>query len=302
MTFTQIRYFVEVAECLSFTEAAGKLYVSQQIVSKQISSLESEIGLRLFSRTTKHVSLTAGGHILYETWKEMLDRTEEALKQAAEINERLKRKIRIGVAEMAGVIDYVLVVLARYTEQFPEVEFEPVFMPYKKLQDMLKNRELDFIITLATELEKSISSYSILPLEKVQLAIIMSVKNPLSKREYIQIRDLKQETFYIFSKAYSIDAADRILHHCRQEGFTPINIKYFDNINSMEMALYTGKGVAVNYSRFFRNKDQQLKMYPIKEAEGLHEQFLVAACLKKDEPEMESLFKYFADSKDDITQ
>ncbi|MHB8132408.1 MAG: LysR family transcriptional regulator, partial [Mobilitalea sp.] len=101
MTFIQIRYFVEVAECLNFTEAANRLYVSQQVVSKQIITLEKELDIKLLERTTKQVALTQGGKILYETWKELLFKNDAAIKSAIEISKRKYEKIRIGVPEIA---------------------------------------------------------------------------------------------------------------------------------------------------------------------------------------------------------
>lgn len=54
----RIQTFLEVANCLSFSTAARNLYISQQAVTKQIASLEQELGLRLFYRTTRQVTLT----------------------------------------------------------------------------------------------------------------------------------------------------------------------------------------------------------------------------------------------------
>ena len=52
MNLIQIKYFLAVAECLNFTAAAARLFVSQQCVSKQVAKLEREIGVRLFERST----------------------------------------------------------------------------------------------------------------------------------------------------------------------------------------------------------------------------------------------------------
>lgn len=60
MTITQIKYFVAVAECLNFTKAADQLYVTQQVISKQIKHLEKEIGFDLFKRDKRNVILTEG--------------------------------------------------------------------------------------------------------------------------------------------------------------------------------------------------------------------------------------------------
>lgn len=65
MTFNQIKYFVTVAECLSFTEAAKCLFITQPALSRQINAMEEELGTRLFIREKKRLKLTPGGSVLY---------------------------------------------------------------------------------------------------------------------------------------------------------------------------------------------------------------------------------------------
>ena len=64
MTIHQIECFLEAARTLNFTEAANHLYISQQGLSRQIASLEKELELRLFDRTTRDVRLTRSGELL----------------------------------------------------------------------------------------------------------------------------------------------------------------------------------------------------------------------------------------------
>ena len=64
MTTQQIRYFLEVAKQLSFTKAAQCLFISQSTLSKQIASMESELGMQLFRRCRHSVSLTPAGLLL----------------------------------------------------------------------------------------------------------------------------------------------------------------------------------------------------------------------------------------------
>ena len=61
MTFNQIKYFVTVAECLSFTEAAKCLFITQPALSRQINAMEEELGTKLFIRDKKRLKLTPGG-------------------------------------------------------------------------------------------------------------------------------------------------------------------------------------------------------------------------------------------------
>ena len=64
MTIKQLEYFMAVARTLSFTEAAGELYISQPALSRSIATLESELGVPLLTRNHHSVALTAAGTLL----------------------------------------------------------------------------------------------------------------------------------------------------------------------------------------------------------------------------------------------
>ncbi len=82
MTFTQIKYFVEAAKCLNFTQAAKRLYVTQPTLSKQINVIERETNMILFFREGKNIKLTPCGEIFYKEVSELLSRYEVILKKA----------------------------------------------------------------------------------------------------------------------------------------------------------------------------------------------------------------------------
>ena len=65
MTMNQLKYFLAVARCLSFTEAARSLFMTQPALSRQIKAMETELGTPLFVREKKTLKLTPGGSALY---------------------------------------------------------------------------------------------------------------------------------------------------------------------------------------------------------------------------------------------
>ena len=71
MELRHLRYFVAVAEELSFTRAASRLHTAQPSLSQQIRQLENEIGVPLFERTRHHVRLTAAGKLLLSDAQEI---------------------------------------------------------------------------------------------------------------------------------------------------------------------------------------------------------------------------------------
>ena len=64
MNFSQIKCFLAAADCLSFTKAAERLYLSQPVLSRQIASMEDELGIELFIREKKSIRLTPAGEVM----------------------------------------------------------------------------------------------------------------------------------------------------------------------------------------------------------------------------------------------
>ncbi len=87
MTIFQIQCFLNVAEYLNFTEAANHLFVAQSSLSRNVSNLEEELGMKLFVRTKKYVRLTSSGAILYEEFSKLMKLGEAAVRMLFQVFE-----------------------------------------------------------------------------------------------------------------------------------------------------------------------------------------------------------------------
>ena len=96
MDIRRIEYFIRVAETLNFSEAAKKLHISHQALSRQIQILEQEAGVRLLERTTTRVSLTEVGQKLYDLYVPVLDSMHWAQAELREFIRYKKNTLRVG--------------------------------------------------------------------------------------------------------------------------------------------------------------------------------------------------------------
>ena len=118
MDFKQLRSFVAVADCGSFTQAAARLYASQPTVSAHIRQLEEELHERLFLRTTKTLSITPRGKELYDYAVHVLELQDRLLSSWAQD----ERTIRLGASTIPS--SYILPeVLPPFRAQHPDTVF-----------------------------------------------------------------------------------------------------------------------------------------------------------------------------------
>lgn len=140
MNLIQLRTFYEAAICGSLTSASDKLCTSQPAISRQIVSLEKELGLSLFSRHSRGVNLTEAGRCLFEYVEKSLKLLDNAEKALAELRDLESGTITIGASTTIG--NYLLPVwLAVFCKLYPKIDLSlRVENSYKVIVDVLEGK------------------------------------------------------------------------------------------------------------------------------------------------------------------
>jgi len=120
MELRHLRYFVTVAEELHFGRAAARLFIAQPPLSQQIQQLERELGVALFARTSRRVSLTAAGEALLPRARSILDAVGEASEAARRAEQGDTGWLGIGFASSA-TYDLLPDILRAFREAYPAV-------------------------------------------------------------------------------------------------------------------------------------------------------------------------------------
>ena len=141
------RIFCKVAESKSYSEAAEKLNLTVSNVSTQISNLESQLDLKLFNRETKGVTLTEEGQELYEIVNKSISSFDFAEKLAKDKNNIDKGIVKIGCPSHYTNY-YLMDKIEKAKEEHPNLEVIVLCeLDKTKMINMLKNHEIDFIIS-----------------------------------------------------------------------------------------------------------------------------------------------------------
>lgn len=152
MELSQLRYFIRVADLGSVSAAAKELYVSQPTVSKQISLLEQELGVSLFVRNNRGVSLSEAGKKLSPDIRGALSLIDSAVQKAEEFKVSPAGGIlRIGIRNMMDINQIIPGCLQSFARLYPDVQMQLMHMSSDALMEGVSTGKLDVIFTSSLE-------------------------------------------------------------------------------------------------------------------------------------------------------
>lgn len=261
MTMAQIKYFVTVAKCLSFTKAAEQLFISQPALSRHIRNMEEELNIQLFVRTTNGIRLTPAGSSLYIGMSDMYRNYIELVKKAEKIQKGLDGSLKIGILDQTNVADFMPLIYRYFLERHPNVDLWFQGGSFDFLVSELYGGRLDMIFTLQFEIERKESIiYQYVSRSKDH--IVMSKYHPLAKKEFVTLDDVRRETFVMISEEDNPESAPLILGICRQHGFVP-QVHYAKTLAEQILWIEVGMGVSILDSRTSLKMNPDVKFYEI---------------------------------------
>jgi DNA-binding transcriptional LysR family regulator len=201
----QLSHFVAVAEEQSFTKAARRLSYVQSALSVSIQSLERELGVRLFERTTHRVALTDAGDALLPCARETLASVEQTREIAAALRGVLRGTVRIGIMQSFGFID-VAELLGRFHRQYPyiEIQIRPSAGGSQALMEELKNGGIDIAFVSVMEDPVGVSTRE-LGVEDLHLVGTADLLPP--RRARVQLSTLAESSFVDFPAGWGVRSA-----------------------------------------------------------------------------------------------
>ena len=146
----QYRVFKEVADNGNISGTAKKLYLSQSAVSQSIKLLEQELGVRLFSRTARGVTLTSEGRLLYDYAARALSLLEAGEERLAQTRELLSGELTIGANDTLTKY-YLLPFLQSYHRQYPHIRVRICNGTSRRVLELLQGGQVDLAFATIPE-------------------------------------------------------------------------------------------------------------------------------------------------------
>lgn len=141
-----MRYFMELAKCLNFTRAAANLYVAQPTLSQQIAELEAQLGVTLFVRSSRSVTLTPAGAMLYNAYPGIVAQVQQLREHMLVTAAGFRGSLSVGFLD--GFIEFLPLLMRDFKNAFPDIVIKPVCATLNELINGLKNHTIDVAFSL----------------------------------------------------------------------------------------------------------------------------------------------------------
>lgn len=253
MDIRQLKYFIAVAEKLSFTEAAKSLFVAQSAVSQQISELEKKLGFPVFDRNRRSVKLTPAGHVLYKQATGLLKQLDEVVEITKNAHMGYQGHLKIGYIGYGDRV-WLPPVLRRFQDKYPHVSLEVNNYHQGELIKALNEDALDLVITFSFGIvgggehgkqQPKIETHHVCT---ETLCAVLASDNPLIEEwadKPLNIKALSEEGFIIQNRHESPQGFDKTLQICSDHGFSPRIVNTPNLVQTVLILVESKMGIAL---------------------------------------------------------
>lgn len=236
-----MRYFLAVAKELHFGRAALQLQMAQPPLSQQIKQLEMELGVQLFTRTKRKVTLTEAGVVLQQEAQQLFQQLEQAVNrtQQADRGEVGRLAIAFVSSAMYSLLpDY----LKQFREQYPHIEIVlHELSTQEQIQRLLAN-QLDIGFMRPPVDQQTLQAKPVL---QEPLVAALPLGHRIASHPNLSIQELQEELFILFPRAMATQLYDQIISFCHQGGFSPMVVQQAAQMQTILSLVAAELGVAI---------------------------------------------------------
>ena len=195
-----------MADLGSFNKAAEALYITPPAVTKQINLLENDLGLQLFIRTHRGLTLTESGKSLYKDAKYIIQYCKDSVERAKKAMEEKDNVIRVGTSPMTPAAP-VVEAWSKVRGNYPDIRLQmiPFMNSQENAREILKNlgTNIDIVGGIFDETMLELRQCQGMELSRQRICCAVSVNHRLAEKEILTVQDLYGERFLMMHRGWS---------------------------------------------------------------------------------------------------
>ena len=249
MEWQQLEYFQALAKHQNFTKAADELALTQSALSRSIAKLEEELGVPLFDRKVRGVTLNRYGEILLPHVNRAIQEITMAKQEISDINDPYHGSISLAFIHTLGS-SFVPDLIGDFRELYPGIQFQLTQDSTRKIMNLLELGEID--LGFCTPNEQMKHAYiEMIPAIDEELFLIVPKKHRLADRKEVELREVADDPFVLYKQESGI--REVIENLCQEAGFTP-NVS-FEGVGDATIAGFVGANFGVALIPFIPGLD-----------------------------------------------
>jgi DNA-binding transcriptional LysR family regulator len=246
MEFRHLRYFLAVAEHLSFSRAAAMLHTAQPALSQQIRKLEIELGGALFERTKRYVALTALGRELFVEAQGIIESVDRVVVRMRDTSGTPRGMLRLGSIAPAtvGVLPRVL---PSYRKRFPLVQLSVATVGLHEQVSALVERRIDIGILRGPVTDERIHT---VPIAVEFFCVAVPEDHALTRQSKVAMRDLRKTTLIVLQADRAGSFNEDLWALLRRHRARPEAVLEVSDVQVVFALVASGVGVSVSSTVF----------------------------------------------------
>ncbi|MCC3701711.1 LysR family transcriptional regulator [Rouxiella badensis] len=243
MDLRKLKSFTVLAETLHFARAAAEVNLTQPALSNHIKALEKDLGIRLFERNQRSVSLTMEGKVLLGDVQHAVNQLELLEKTAKRLAAGYKGVLRLGYVGTSVLDPTVMNIIREFRRRCADIDIIPVESDVNRQLLLLQQGQLD--LALVRKPLPVFRDLALLDLVKNKLYVVLPAHHPLASKKRISVEDLANEPLILQDDPMGVGLGGAVYNIFQRKGLLPHNTHLTKEVNVAIALVAMGMGIAV---------------------------------------------------------
>lgn len=265
MDHRQLRYFLALADHLHFGKAATAVHLAQPSLSRQIASLEQDLGCALVVRNSRSVALTAAGQELQRHARKVLAALDSAIQATQAVARGERGELKVAFTSMVAWTTFPRLIKT-FSSAYPGITLTLNELLPGDLAPSVVSGESDVCLSFKTTVEPPLNYQ---PLHSEILCMAIPAEHPLAAQPTVTVGDLSHEPFILSPRNTAPLLFDTVMGVCQAAGFDPAVRMHTQLQGTIINLVAEGLGVSIVPYAMAKSSHQGVRFYPLDVSPGI---------------------------------